>query len=112
MHRVNPNFENDAKMASIVQILEALEISKEAQSSAFETSKPVVSPVCVLCDSQDHLVEQCHELPVIKTEQANILNTFCKPNPNNNPFSETYNSGWQSHPNISWKSSHGQGFVI
>jgi len=88
MHRVNPNFENDAKMASVVQRLEALEISKGAQSSASKQSKPVVSLVYILCNSQDHLVEQFPGLLFIKTEQANILNTFCKPNPSNNPFSE------------------------
>jgi len=90
MHRINSNFENDARMAALVHRLEALEMSKGAQSSAPEPSKPVVSPVSVLCDSHDHLVEQCPGLPVIKAEQANIPNAFRKPNPNN-PFSETYN---------------------
>ena len=109
-HKVNPNFESDAKLTSVVRRLEALELSKGAQSSAPEPSKPVVSPVCVLCDSQDHLVEQCPGLPIIKVEQANVLNTFRKPNPNNNPFSETYNPGWRNHPNLSWKSPQGQGY--
>jgi len=90
MHRVNPNFENDAKMASVAQRLEALEMSKEAQSSAPESFKPVVSPIWVLCDSYNHLVEQYHPgLLVIKAKQENVLNTFRKPNPNNNPFSES-----------------------
>jgi len=93
MHRVNSNFENDARMAALVRRFEVLEMSKGAQSSAPEPSKPVMSLVCVLCDSLDHLVEQCLGLLVIKAEQVNILSTFHKPNPNNNPFSETYNSG-------------------
>ena len=67
-----------------------------------------MSAVCVLCGSQDHLIEQCPGLPIIKAEQANLLNTFHKHNPNNNPFSEMYNSGWRNHPNLSWKSSQGQ----
>jgi len=91
MHRVNPNFETDAKMISVMRKLEALEMSKGAQSSALKPSKPVVSLICVLCDNQDYLVKQCPGLPIIKVEQANALITFCKPNPNNNPFSETYN---------------------
>jgi len=90
--------------------LEDLEMIKGAQSSAPELFKLVVSPVCVLCDSQDHLIEQCPGLPIIKADQANVLNTFRKPNPNNNPFSETYNPGWQNHPNLSWKSPQGQGY--
>ena len=98
MHRVNPNFETDTKMTSVMRRLEALEMSSGAQSSAPKPSKPVVSPVYVLCDSQDHLVEQYPGLPFIKAEYANVLNTFRKPNPNNNPFSETYNPGWRNHP--------------
>ena len=82
-------------MTSAVRRLEALEMSKGVQFLTSEPSKPV------LCDSQDHLVEQCPGLPIIKAEQANVLNTFRKPNPNNNPFSETYNPGWRNHPNLS-----------
>jgi len=59
VYRVNPNFESDAKLTSIVRRLKALELSKRTQSSAPELSKLVVSPVCVLCNSQAHLVEQC-----------------------------------------------------
>ena len=88
---------------------EALEMSKGEQSLAPESSKLMVSPVYVLCNGQDHLVEQCPGLPVIKVGQANVLNTFRKPNPKNNPFSETYNPGWRNHPNLSRKSSQGQG---
>ena len=110
MHRVNPNFESDAKLTSVVRRLEALELNKGEQSSARELSKPVTSSVCILCDNQDHLVEQYPRLPIIKAEQANALNTFRKPNPTNNPFSETYNPGRQNHPNLSWKSSQGQGY--
>ena len=49
IHKVNPNFESDAKLTSVVRRLEALELSKRAQSLALGPSKPVVSPICVLC---------------------------------------------------------------
>jgi len=62
------------------QRLEALEMSKGAQSLALEPSKHVVSFVCILCDSRDHLIEQCPGLLVIKAKQANVLNTFASPN--------------------------------
>ena len=101
MHKVNSNLENEAKMASVVRRLEALKMSKGAQSSIFEPSKLVVSPICILYDTNDYLIEQCPGLPVIQTDQANVLNTFRKPNPDNNPFSETYNPGWRNHPNLS-----------
>ena len=45
MHKINSNFENDVRMTVLVQILKALETSKEAQSSAPEPSKLVVSPI-------------------------------------------------------------------
>jgi len=57
MHGVNSNFENDAKMASLVRRLEAVEMSKGAQFSALEPSKPMISAFFVLCDSHNHLVE-------------------------------------------------------
>jgi len=57
MHRVNPNFENDAKMASVMGRLEALRISKGAQSSGSEPSMPVVSHISILYDINDHLVK-------------------------------------------------------
>ena len=68
MHRVNSSFDNEAKMTSVIRRLKALEKSKGAQFLASEPFKPVVSPVCVLCDSHDHSVEQCPGLPVIKSE--------------------------------------------
>jgi len=58
MQRVNPNFENDAKMASVVRRFEALEMSKVAQSLTPEPSMSMVSPIYVFCDSYDYLVEQ------------------------------------------------------
>jgi len=60
MHKVNPNFESDTKLTSVVQRLEALELSKGEQSSAPKSFKPVVSPVCVLCDNQDHWLNNAH----------------------------------------------------
>jgi len=66
MHRVNPNFENDAKLTSVIRRLEALEMRKGAQSSTLKPSKNVVSPVCVLCDSQDHLIEQCPDCHLLE----------------------------------------------
>ena len=73
MHRVNSNFENNAKMASVVRRL--------AQSSAPELSKPVVSLVCVLCDSQDHLVEQCPGCQLSKRSKQMYSIHFTSPIP-------------------------------
>jgi len=63
-----PPILSDVKLISVARRFEALELSKGAQSSAPKPSKLVVSPVCVLCDSQDHLVDQCPRLSIIKAE--------------------------------------------
>ena len=34
-------------------------------------------------------------------EQANVANAYRRPF--NLPYSETYNSNWQKHPNFSWR---------
>ena len=68
-------------MTSVMRRLEALKMNKRAQSLTPKPSKAVVFPVCVLCDSQDYLVEQCLRLSIIKAEQANILYTFTSPIP-------------------------------
>jgi hypothetical protein len=39
-------------------------------------------------------------------EQANMLNNNFRLQ--NNPYSNTYNSGWKNHPNFSWRNEQGQ----
>ena len=68
-------------------------------NNSLQHFKSIDSSICVLCDGHDHLVENCPGLPIINAEQANVLNAFHKPNSYNNTFNETYNSGWQNHPN-------------
>ncbi|RVW13010.1 hypothetical protein CK203_103642 [Vitis vinifera] len=49
-------------------------------------------------------VEECPMMPVVREmfrDQANVIEQF-KPN-NNAPYSNTYNSNWRNHPNLSWK---------
>ena len=64
------------------------------------------SAMCVLCDSSEHMVECCPNLPVVKAEQANAINgysTFRKPTPNS--FSQTYHPDNRFHPNFSYRQS-------
>ena len=59
---------------------------------------------CSICQSFEHLVEECPMMPVVREmfrDQANVIEQF-KPN-NNAPYSNTYNSNWRNHPNLSWK---------
>jgi len=44
MHKVNSKFENDVRMTALVRRLEALEMSKGAQSSVLEPFKLLMTP--------------------------------------------------------------------
>ncbi|XP_027169461.1 uncharacterized protein LOC113769193 [Coffea eugenioides] len=41
------------------------------------------------------------------SEQIQYLNNYNRP-PQNNPYSNTYNSGWHNHPNFGWKDQGNQ----
>ncbi|RVW73086.1 hypothetical protein CK203_058713 [Vitis vinifera] len=59
---------------------------------------------CPICQSYEHLVEECPTIPAAREmfgEQANVIGQF-KPN-NNASYGNTYNSNWRNHPNFSWK---------
>ncbi|RVW26112.1 hypothetical protein CK203_115841 [Vitis vinifera] len=59
---------------------------------------------CLICQSYEHLVEECPTIPVAREmfgEQANVIGQF-KPN-SNASYGNTYNSSWRNHPNFSWK---------
>ena len=60
--------------------------------------------MCLLCDSSEHMVKNCPNLPAIKAEQAHAINgysTFRKPTPNS--FSQTYHPDNRFHPNFSYR---------
>ncbi|RVX01367.1 hypothetical protein CK203_031338 [Vitis vinifera] len=83
--------------------VEELELKKmhEVQAVA-ETLVQVKS--CSICQSYEHLVEECPSIPVAREmyeEQANVIGQF-KPN-SNASYGNTYNSSWRNHPNFSWK---------
>ncbi|XP_039146852.1 uncharacterized protein LOC120284115 [Dioscorea cayenensis subsp. rotundata] len=63
---------------------------------------------CEICGSTGHLATNCHLIapPSSKPsmEQMNYLHNFSQRTVND-PFSNTYNPGWQNHPNLSYKSN-------
>ena len=68
------------------------------------TETPVPNKPCFICQSIEHLGEQCPTIPAMRemlAEQANVLGQF-KP-PTNAPYGSTYNPNWRNHPNLSWK---------
>ncbi|RVW59054.1 hypothetical protein CK203_111541 [Vitis vinifera] len=65
---------------------------------------PVQVKPCSICQSYEHLVEECPTIPVAREmfgDQANVIGQF-KPN-SNASYGNTYNSSWRNHPNFSWK---------
>ncbi|RVW18721.1 hypothetical protein CK203_098139 [Vitis vinifera] len=61
---------------------------------------------CSICQSYEHLVEECPTIPAVREmfgDQANVIGQF-KPN-NNASYGNTYNSNWRNRPNFSWMPS-------
>ena len=64
----------------------------------------VQTKLCSICQSFEHLVEECPTMPAVREmfgDQSNVIGQF-KPN-NNASYGNTYNSNWRNHPNFSWK---------
>ena len=65
---------------------------------------PFPNKPCFICQSTEHLGEQCPTVPAMRemlVEQANVVGQF-KPS-TNAPYGNTYNPSWRNHPNLSWK---------
>jgi hypothetical protein len=60
--------------------------------------------VCAICSHSDHTTETCPMFSFTNQEQANYVgqNNY---RPKNNPYSNTYNAGWRTHPNCSWSNT-------
>ena len=64
----------------------------------------VQTKLCSICQSFEHLVEECPTMPAVREmfgDQANVIGQF-KSN-NNALYGNTYNSNWRNHLNFSWK---------
>ncbi|KAI5677391.1 hypothetical protein M9H77_08341 [Catharanthus roseus] len=72
------------------------------------TNSPNVQGVCAICSSPSHVIYDCPSaslFPEFVQEQVNVAQGFHR---QNNPYSNTYNSGWRNHPNFSWKQQGGE----
>ena len=61
------------------------------------------STMCALCDTIDHCTDVCPIMVEVKEVrgQVNAVGQF--PRSVNNPYSNTYNSGWRNYPNFEWR---------
>ncbi|KAK9211927.1 hypothetical protein WN943_001306 [Citrus x changshan-huyou] len=99
IHNLREDHDLQAKFASLVRKVEALEHKESDQV------KSVQEIACNICNSNDHFTQECPTLPTLKeciNDQANVINTFNKPN----PYSQTYNPGWRNHPNFGWRNNN------
>ena len=102
MYTLNVNVDMKAKFAAMTRRLEELELKKMHEVQVIAKTPVQVKPYPI-CQSYEHLVEECLTIPVVREmfgDQANVIGQF-KPN-NNASYGNTYNSNWRNHPNFSW----------
>ncbi|KAJ9703211.1 hypothetical protein PVL29_004838 [Vitis rotundifolia] len=103
MYTVNEDTDIKVKVAAMTRRLEELELKKVREVQSVSDT-PMQALPCSICQSCEHLVEECPTLPAVREmfgDQANVIGQF-KPN-NNASYGNTYNSNWRNHPNFSWK---------
>ena len=103
MYTLNEDIDMKAKFVAMARRLEELEV-KKIQEVQVISETPAQTKPCSICQSFEHLVEECPTMLVVRQmfgDQANFIGQF-KPN-NNAPYSNTYNSNWRNHLNFSWK---------
>ncbi|KAJ9687013.1 hypothetical protein PVL29_015750 [Vitis rotundifolia] len=103
MYTLNEDVDMKAKFAAMTRRLEELELKKMHEVQAVAETPVQVKPWSI-CQSYEHLVEECPTIPIAREmfgDQANVIGQF-KPN-SNASYCNTYNSSWRNHLNFSWK---------
>ncbi|KAL6310920.1 hypothetical protein AAG906_028103 [Vitis piasezkii] len=106
MYTLNEDVDMKAKFAAMTRRVEELELKKMHEVQAVAETPVQVKP-CSICQSYEHLVEECPTIPVAREmfgEQANVIGQF-KPN-SNASYGNTYNSSWRNHPNFHGSQEH------
>ena len=83
MYTLNEDIDMKAKVAAMARRLEELEVKKIREVQAI-LEVPMQAMSCSICQSFEHLVEECPTIPVVKEmfgDQANVIGQF---KPNNN----------------------------
>ncbi|KAH9679769.1 hypothetical protein KPL71_026264 [Citrus sinensis] len=95
----------DAITALSAQVTSLTNIVK-AMTSAPATVKQVTELSCVYC-GEEHDFDNCPGNPA----SVNYVGNFNR-QPQNNPYSNTYNPGWKQHPIFSWSSQNRNAQVL
>ena len=123
MHRVEPKFEAEAKLATLTKRLEALEMNQTCQQTTPKTLESLkmsqavsdpTTPPCTNCGDFTHPGSQCRaffgqsQSESMEEVSALYQNTRYE-RPKYDPYSNTYNPGWKDNPNFSWTKGQHQG---
>ncbi|KAL6347343.1 hypothetical protein AAG906_016808 [Vitis piasezkii] len=87
MYILNDGMDMKAKIAAMERRLEELEMNQMQEVQAISQT-PLQAMPCAICQSFEHLVEECPIIPVARDMLGDC---------------NTYNSSWRNHPNFSWK---------
>ena len=103
MYSLPEDMEMKAKLSTLARRVEELE-GKRLHEAQAVTEVPLQAKPCFICQSTEHVGEQCPTIPAVREmfpDQANFVGKS-KPPPNA-PYSNTYNPNWRNHLNLSWK---------
>ncbi|KAH9770116.1 hypothetical protein KPL71_012262 [Citrus sinensis] len=93
VHNINAIIALSAQVTSLTNMVKAM-------TSALATVKEVAELSCVYC-GEEHDFDNCPGNPA----SVNYVGNFNR-QPQNNPYSKTYNPSWKQHPNFSWSSQN------
>ncbi|KAF6152116.1 hypothetical protein GIB67_031438 [Kingdonia uniflora] len=95
VHQVDSNSES-ATLRTILEKIENLETGKRERHPNTLPVNHVAMPNCVVCESSDHLVQDCPDVLSLREGRKDQANAMYQ-RPNNQPF----NGGWNNNSNNS-----------
>ncbi|RVW66548.1 hypothetical protein CK203_063864 [Vitis vinifera] len=102
MYTLNEDIDMKAKVAAMTRRLEELELKKIHEVQAVAETPVQVKP-CPICQSYEHLVEECPTIPAarkcLEIKQMSLDNS----SPQQCFVWKYLQLNWRNHPNFSWK---------
>ena len=103
MYSLVEDMELKAKLSTLARRVEELEGKRLHEVQAI-TEVPLQAKLCFICQSTEHVGEQCPTIPVVREMFSDQVNFFCQIKPPPNAlYNNTYNPNWRNHHNLSWK---------
>ncbi|KAG9442620.1 hypothetical protein H6P81_018474 [Aristolochia fimbriata] len=98
------------RVAGIHNVDPVLALQVQVESLTKQLSKlqtlSLVAQICDMCGGHPNHECQAGNVQAMNSlDQANYVSNFRR---SNDPYSNTYNSGWRSHPNFSWSNNNQQ----